>query len=251
VSTLSVIIITLNEELNIGRCLESVKWANEIIIVDSGSNDQTIDIAKSYGVKVFHQDWLGFGLQKKKALEYATCDWVLSLDADEVISDKLSKEIQQIISSKLKDSYHIKRISQLYGSWVKHGDWANDCPVRLILREHATFSNSMVHERFYSKDGPKKSKPLKNLIYHYSFPSVEMMLDKINSYTTSAASESKKSSLFKAVLKGQWSFFRSFVLRLGFLDGKTGFLLALAAKDGTFYKYLKFHINNKKLDKAN
>jgi glycosyltransferase involved in cell wall biosynthesis len=249
-ASVSVIIITFNEENNIKRCLDSVKWTDEIIIVDSGSSDRTIEISKSYGAKVYHQDWLGFGLQKGKALSYVTGEWVLSLDADEVMTSGLKIEIQKIINSRPEIiSYRIKRISQLYGSWIKHGDWKNDCPVRLIKSDQAVFSKNLVHESFGTIDNSKNGM-CNNIILHYSFPNAEMMLNKINSYTTAAVlNKPKNSSLFKAILKGQWSFFRSYILKLGFLDGKAGLMLAIAAKDGTFYKYLKMYLECRKKGK--
>ena len=159
-------------------------------------------------------------MQKAKALSYATCEWVLSLDADEVVTDALAAEIQMLIKQGSKNySYKIRRITQLYGHWIKYGDWRNDCPVRLIRRKYAQFSDNAVHESFYAT-GDNELMLCKGIIRHYAFPTAELMLNKINSYTTASVKNhkpTKKVSYLKVLFKAQWAFIRSYIFKLGFL----------------------------------
>lgn len=238
---LSVILITKNEEKNVTRCLESVKWADEIIVLDSGSTDQTIAICQQYTPHVFQTDWPGFGKQKNRALAKATGEWVLSLDADEFLSSPLIQKIQDIIKSPLAaDAYKIKRITQFCGKYLYYGDWQSDFPIRLFKREKAIFKDVSVHESLLVEGTVAK---ITEVMWHHSFLSLEAILQKMNIYSTLSAEnlyhQGRKSSITKAVLKGLWTFVRGYFLRLGFLDGKYGFLLALINAEGCFYKYLK------------
>lgn len=239
-NTLGVVIITKNEEKNIGRCLESVKWANEIIVVDSGSTDKTIDIAKSYQARIYNQPWLGFGLQKNKAINYCTSDWVLSLDADEEVSAVLRESIQQAIKDNSHNLYQFKRLSQFCGRWIQHGDWGRDIITRLFKRGVAYFSEDIVHEKLIFKE---KAKIISGMLYHYSQPHIAVSLKKMNEYSNNTASvlfaKGRKASLLKASLHKHWTFFRSFVMRCGFLDGGRGYLIAKLSAYGAYFKYIK------------
>ncbi|WP_116963909.1 glycosyltransferase family 2 protein [Fastidiosibacter lacustris] len=239
-NTLGVVIITKNEEKNISRCLDSVKWANEIIVVDSGSTDKTIEIAKGYGAKVYHQEWLGFGLQKNKAISYATSRWLLALDADELVSDELKRSILQVIKNNQHEAYKFKRLSQFCGQWIKYGDWGRDIITRLFKRECAQYSSDIVHERLITQNKPQL---ISGTLLHYSQGSISDSLSKLNSYSDATSTlllqKGKSTSLFKASLHKHWTFVRSFILRLGFLDGSRGYLIAKLSAYGSYFKYVK------------
>lgn len=241
---ISVIIITKNEENDIRRCLESVKDFAEIIVVDSGSTDKTVDICKEYTDKVFYNAWPGFGKQKNHALSHATKKWVLSLDADEWLTSDLKDEILNTVSNTdSKDSFYIPRKSYYCGKLIRFGHWRGDKVLRLFRNGMGQFTNSLVHERLVVKGNIKT---LKNYILHNSFVSHEDVLGKMDSYSSLMAKQKfdsgKSSNIFSAVVKGLWAFINSYVLRLGFLDGKEGFLLAFSFAEGTFYKYVKLSL---------
>jgi glycosyltransferase involved in cell wall biosynthesis len=244
-STLSVIIITKNEEANIHRCLESVKWANEIVVLDSGSTDNTLNICREYTDKVFQTDWPGFGPQKNRALEKATQDWVLSIDADEVLSTELIEEIKSLLvqpSSTLK-AYRIRRISSFCGKWIRFGEWRKDQPLRLFKRISACFDNALVHESIQFINPNTKIGLLKNFMWHYTYQNLSQIIQKIDLYSSYSAEmkfkKGQKSNLLIALLRSSWSFFKGYVLKLGFLDGREGFLLAVSNAMGVFYRYAK------------
>jgi glycosyltransferase involved in cell wall biosynthesis len=240
--TLSTIIIVKNEAQKIEACLQSIQWANEIIVLDSGSTDETVALCKKYTDHVFITDWPGFGVQKNRALEKARGDWVLSLDADEQLSEALRDEIQRCLhANPSHTAYAIRRLSSYLGKTLPHGDWQNDWCVRLFKRGQAHFSADSVHEKLQVSSGTigRLTQPL----IHQTFTSVEQILAKINDYSTlSAADKYKKgqrASLLKAIGHGLWTFFRGYVLKRGFLDGREGFMLAVSNAEGTYYRYLK------------
>lgn len=239
-SELSVIIITKNEANNIRRCLESVKWANEIIVVDSGSTDDTVDICREYTAKVSQTTWHGYGPQKNIALAQATRAWVLSLDADEEMSIALRDKIQQILQGDQGyDAYTVKRPLVFLGQIIKHACGAGN-DIRLFKREQACFTDAMVHETVVV-DGSvgKLSQP----ILHYSFTNVAVVIEKMNKYTTLVAQQraaaGRKGSLFKAVTHALWMFIRVYLLKGGFLDGRAGFILSVGFAEGAYYRYVK------------
>lgn len=246
---LSVILITKNEEANIKDCLESVSFANEIIVVDSQSSDQTVKIAQSFGAKVENtSDWPGFGPQKNRALNLATQDWVLSIDADERVTPELKNEILAVInSSSSSDCYAIPRLSWYCGRFMKHSGWYPDYVERLFKRGSAKFSDHLVHERLLPNGQVKK---LNHHFLHYSFKNFSQVLQKIDSYSTASANQAfqqgKKSSVSKAIGHGLWAFFRTYFLRLGFLDGQQGLALAISNAEGTYYRYIKIWLLNQK-----
>lgn len=245
--SLSVIIITKNEESMIRDCLDSVRWADEIIVLDSGSTDKTVSICKEYTDQVFETDWPGFGPQKNRALERATLDWVLSIDADERISEELQAEIREAIQSPGEYSaFSMPRLSNYCGRYMKHSGWWPDRIVRVFRREMSSFSNDLVHERVIAKGNiGKLSQPL----IHESLRNLEQVLDTINSYSTASAKmlaeKNRQSGLTKAVSHGIWSFIRTYFLRAGFLDGRKGFMLAVSNAEGTYYRYLKLMLLQK------
>lgn len=241
----SVIIITKNEAANIEDCLKSVAWADEIIVVDSGSTDKTVELSRLYTDKVIVTDWPGYGAQKQRALEMATGDWVLSIDADERVTPELQQEILTTLPNSAYDAFEIPFLSEYCGKVIRFGDWWNDRQVVLFKRDCARFSASLVHERV---DIQGRIGKLKRPIYHLAFKDLQMVLRKMNDYSSWSAqqkqSNGKKGSLCKALSHGIWAFIRGYVLRLGFLDGKEGFLLAISNAEGTYYRYLKLSYLN-------
>ncbi|MCF6776606.1 glycosyltransferase family 2 protein [Thiotrichales bacterium 19X7-9] len=238
---LSVIIIVKNEQKNIRRALESVSWADEIIVVDSGSSDQTLSITKEYTSNIYHQDWLGYGKQKQFALSKATKKWVLSLDADEEVPATLAKEIQSICLSDTQiDAYKITRKSFFGLKMIRYGDWKDDAPIRLLKRVKGYFSDELVHESIIVDGQVEK---LKAFLFHYTYNTIADAIAKANEYSSLSAQKlykkGKKSSLILAVIKGAWSFIRSYIIKRGFLDGKYGFILAGSIALGTYLKYVK------------
>lgn len=247
-ASLSVILITKNEAANIRACIGSVAWADEIIVVDSGSTDGTVAICKELGAQVHEHDWPGFGVQKNRALGYVTKDWVLSLDADERVTPELRAEIEAILKAgQPQDSYLVPRLSNYCGRFMYHSGWYPDLLPRLFRRGKARFSDDLVHERLIVEG---KSGKLKGLLLHYAFDGMEEVLHKVNRYSTAGAAMLHKrgrgASLTGAVVRGLWSFFRTYFLRGGILDGREGFMLAVSNAEGTYYRYLKLMLLNRK-----
>ena len=245
--SLSVIVITKNEAHAIGKCLESVSWADEIIVVDSGSTDGTVKIGESFGAKVHVTDWPGFGPQKNRALDLATGEWVLSLDADEIVSPELKAEILETLSKGDADAYSLPRSSSYCGRFMRHGGWWPDRVIRLFRRGRARFSEDLVHERLIV-DG--RTAELVSPLTHIAFSDLEEVLQKVDRYSTAGAvmmaKKGKKASLRAAILHGFWSFFRTYFLKAGFLDGAEGFMLAVSNAEGAYYRYLKLMLLGRK-----
>lgn len=243
---LSVIIITKNEAQHISRCLDSVKWADEIIVLDSGSDDNTVELCKTYTDKVFSTDWPGFGIQKQRALDKASGNWVLSIDADEQVSAVLRAEIELAMQNNQYDGFEIPRLSSYCGRNMKHGGWWPDYVLRLFKREAGKFSPELVHERVeVSGKIAKLTQPL----LHEAFINPEEVLHKINSYSSLGARKlyeaGKNTSLSEAIFKGFWTFFRTYVLKASCLDGRQGLMLAVSNAEGAYYKYVKLlELNN-------
>ncbi len=247
--TLSVIVITKNEEDNIGRCLQSVQWADELIVVDSGSTDQTVAIAKSYGARVYHQDWLGFGAQKNKALEKATSDWVLSLDADEFLLEKDGNALQQWLSKPHQASaVSLLRIGYFRGKKIRYSYGPKERHVRLFRRGSATFDNAIIHERLITEG---QIQAVNLCIQHETIQSISEVLAKMQTYTTLGAKKrhesGKKATLGTLILKPLIGFFKVYCIRRGFLDGKYGFIIACCHSHSIFYRQLKLLERQKKL----
>jgi glycosyltransferase involved in cell wall biosynthesis len=239
---LSVIIITKNEAANIGACLDSVKFANEWIIVDSGSTDGTQDIARAFGATVIETaDWPGFGPQKNRALDAATGDWILSLDADERIPDELRDEILAAMRDGAHDSWHLPRLSSFCGHFIRHAGWYPDYIVRLFKKGAGRFSEALVHESVNVTQG--SSGKLKTPIIHYSYPDDDAYLRKLVQYSTLGAQQAyaagKRSGLGGAILHAFSAFLRSFVFKRGFLDGRAGLMVAISTMESTYHKYFK------------
>jgi glycosyltransferase involved in cell wall biosynthesis len=244
--TLSVAIITKNEEANLPRTLQSVRWADEIIIIDSGSTDRTAEIARSFGAKFVQKDWHGFGKQKNLAIEHCASDWVLSLDADEVVSEALAKEIKALLNTTPEvEAYFVPRQNLFLGRWIKHGGYYPDPKLRLFRKGAAWFEERAVHETMqYS--GPTRT--LRGSLIHHAYPTLENYIEHMNRYSTLGAeqalaknkiSRSWPAFLWNVVLNPAATFLYNYFFRLGFLDGREGLLLNLYHSAYVSWKYAK------------
>lgn len=247
-TTLSVIIVTKNESQNIAACIGSVSFASEILVLDSGSTDDTVDLAKAAGATVHSTDWPGYGLQQSRGIRLATGDWVLSLDADERVSTELANELMGAISHPRADGYRLPRSSSFCGQFIRAGGWVPDYTLRLVRRDAAGFTDHFLHAHMTVKG---KHANLVNPIIHYSYRNIDDVLDKLNRYSRGSAvdllNQGVTSGLSKAMLKGFWAFIRSYFLRRGFLDGQAGLILAIFNAETTYYKYLRLHLARNKL----
>lgn len=238
---LTVTIIAKNEAHNIRRCLESVKWADELIVLDSGSTDNTVAIAREFTDKVFSTDWQGYGVQKQRALEHATNDWVLNLDADEFVDARLQNEIKRVILAEIADAYKIPVQMYFYGKPLRFSS-SPKRHARLYRRKGACFSSDIVHEKIILPDGARVGK-LTTPIMHHSFLDVSHALYKINRYSSYSAKirikDKKRISIGKTMASSSWMFFRCYVLQRGFMDGVPGFLFAVLNAQGSFYRGIK------------
>ncbi|MFT3825966.1 MAG: glycosyltransferase family 2 protein [Chitinophagaceae bacterium] len=240
---ITAVVITYNEARNIQRCIASLKAvADEIIIVDSCSTDDTVEICKKEGVTVIQQEWIGFGPQKNLGNNMAAYDYILSLDADEELDDKLIQSILIAKKQGLKGAYMIHRLNYYYGKFIHHGDEYPDKKIRLFNHKETSWNNELVHETLnLAPDTPVTVLPGKLL--HYTYYRIAEHINKANKYTTLAADNMYKNgrrpSVFKIVVNPFFAFFRSYFLKLGFLDGVHGFILAVQNAHGTFLKYIK------------
>ncbi len=237
---LSTIIITKNESQHIARCIRSIAWADEIIVLDSGSTDDTVSICKQFTPHVYETDWPGFGPQKQRALDKATGDWVLSIDADEQISEELKIEIQHAIQQDHIQGYNIPRLSSYCGRQMKHGGWWPDHVLRLFQRQAGQFTDDLVHERVIVNG---KLDTLTNPILHEAFVNPEEVLHKVNTYSSLGAkkpfNKGKTTTLPMVIAKSFWTFFKTYFLKASCIDGSQGLMLAISNAEGTYYKYLK------------
>jgi glycosyltransferase involved in cell wall biosynthesis len=244
---LSLIVITNNNQAVVGRCLESARWADESVVVDSGSTDATPEICREHGAQ-FHRtpDWPGHGPQKNRALDRAHGEWVLSLDSDEWVTPDLQTEIQRTLADPgTHVAFAIPRRSSFCGRYMKHSGWWPDYVVRLFRRDAARFSEDHTHDRLMVQGTIGR---LRQPLMHEAIVDLDQMLVKMNMYSTSSARMLQKSgrraSLFTALLHGTWAFFRTYFLRAGFLDGREGFMLAVANAEGSYYRYLKLMLSD-------
>ncbi len=238
--SLSVILITKNEAANIRDCLQSVAWADEVIVVDAGSTDATQAIARQMGAQVYIHDWPGFGPQKNRALGYASKEWVFSIDADERVTPELRAEIEQMMRYGKTDGYYCPRLSQFCGKFVRHCGWYPDYVLRLFKRGVGRFSDSLVHESVLLTGTTAK---LSHPLLHYSYLTQADVERKVEHYSTAAAQQmlqaGKRSGWLGAALSAGWAFVRTYIVRLGVLDGSAGWDIACMNARTTYLKYRK------------
>ena len=250
-ATLSVTLIVKNEEKNLAECLETVKWADEIVVLDAGSEDKTIEIAKMYTDKVYiNADWQGYGIQRQRLQGFASCDWILMLDADERLTAELISEIKNVL--KRDDSntvYALPRLSWCFGEFIRHSGWYPDYVTRLYAKDKAQYSGQLVHEKL-EYDSNLNLVKLKGDLLHYTYRDLEHYLVKSAGYASAWAEQRKRkgktSSLSQGFLHGIACFLKMYVFRLGFLDGKQGLLLAMLSGHSTFVKYADLWVRQQK-----
>jgi len=237
---LSAVIIVKNEASNIAECLDSLAFCDERIVVDSGSGDDTLLIARQKGARVAFHEWSGFGPQKNYALSLAKGEWVLSIDADERVTPELAAEIHGAIKTDEADGFELSRMSSFCGRMIRHSGWSPDRVLRLFRRRKGRFSDDPVHERVLC-DG--KVGRLRAPLLHYPVARLEDAIRRMDSYSTisaeTIAASRRRVSIMTGVAHGTFAFLRAYVLRLGFLDGAAGFMLAVAVAEGSYYRYMK------------
>jgi glycosyltransferase involved in cell wall biosynthesis len=244
--TLSVAIITKNEESNLERTLKSVRWADEIVILDCGSTDRTAEIARSFGAKFFVQAWQGFGAQKNLAIGKCTSDWVLALDADEEVSGELAAEIRQLLAgTPAFEAYLLPRWNYFLGRWIQHGGYYPDPKLRLFRRGGFQFEERAVHETIQAK-GPVGR--MRGELIHHAYPTLDGYIEHMNRYSALGAGlalERGKTSrgwtafLWRVIAVPVATFKYNYFFRLGFLDGREGLLLHLYHSAYVSWKYAK------------
>jgi glycosyltransferase involved in cell wall biosynthesis len=238
---LSAIVIAKNEEKNIGACLDSLKFCDERIVVDGGSEDATAAIAEKKGARVVvSPEWKGFGPQKNYALSLAKGDWVFSIDADERVSQELAALMRSVIAEGLYDAYEMPRLSTFCGKPMRHSGWYPDYVLRLFRRGKARFSDDLVHEKVICEGEVSR---LREPLIHHPVDRLEDSLSRMDRYSTARAQmivdSGRRVSFMTGIVRGLWTFLQTYFIRLGFLDGREGFLLAVANAEGTYYRYMK------------
>ena len=249
---LSICIICKNEENKIADCLASVNWADEIVIVDSGSTDNTLEIAKQFTDKIFvEKNWQGFGAQRRRAEDYASNDWIFAIDCDEVVTEKLKKEILKYINkASNRDVLYANRLTNFCGQFIYHSGWYPDKIARIYNKASYRYNEALVHEALDCKGCNKVY--LKGDLLHYQYDDIYQYINKRNRYASLGADDKcrqgKKSGMLKATSSSIFAFIRHYFLRLGFLDGRLGFTIAVIQMQYTFNKYLftYFHQNKNK-----
>jgi glycosyltransferase involved in cell wall biosynthesis len=237
----SVTIITLNEEKNLRDCLQSVRWADEVVIVDSGSTDGTLRIAEEFGCKVIHNPWPGMREQKNIATAAAAGPWILNLDADERLSEELQAEVQSHLADPKFDGYSVPRKNIFLGKWMRHGGWYPDETLRLFRKGQGNFGGINPHSNVELPAGAKVT-TLKHPLVHYTYFTLSQYVGKQYSYADAAARELFDSGKLRSVsplriwVKTFWKFIETYLIKRGFLDGTHGLIAALGA---TFGAYLK------------
>jgi len=239
--SLTAIILTFNNERLLPACLESVQWADEIIIYDSGSTDNTHTIAGQYNATVIiDNEWSGFGVQRQKAQQQATSDWLLWVDSDEVVSVALRQSIEcALVAPEAQNVYSINRLSDFFGKPIRHSGWYPDRIVRLHSREHYRYNDAIVHEKI---DCPTASVlPLAGDLLHYTTDSFLGYMSKslryANDWAQASYAKGRRVSVLGITMRTLFAFVRKFIIKKGFLDGRHGFLLAMQSSHYTFNKY--------------
>lgn len=233
INKLSVVIITKNEERFIADAITSSLFANEVLILDSGSTDKTCEIAKELGAKVYQQKWLGFGAQKNAAVALSSNEWVFVLDSDERITQELQHEILKVLENPKSEGYFVARLNKFWGKDIKTCGLYPDFSLRLFKKDAGAFNEVAVHESVQLQSKPSH---LKNHMIHLAYDSIEEFVQKQNRYSSL---NHKKRNICKAIFNPYWTFFKLFIIKKGFLDGWDGFLISKLYAQYTFWKYIK------------
>ncbi|MBF0139972.1 MAG: glycosyltransferase family 2 protein [Magnetococcales bacterium] len=243
---LSIVLITKNAGHLLAPCLESVDFADEVVLVDSGSEDNTLEIAWKYNARTIHQPWLGFGPQKQFAVERAKHDWVLCLDADERVSSELKISILEILKTTPCKAYEFPRRNRFLGRWLKHGEGYPDYNLRLFHRDHARWSSDPIHEKVITRE------PVGRLVgdlLHESEQTIADYLNKQNIYTSLQAealyASGRVASPWRMVSSPVLRFIKFYLLRLGFLDGVPGLIHIAIGSCNSFFKYAKLYAKHR------
>jgi glycosyltransferase involved in cell wall biosynthesis len=240
---ISATLITCNEERNIAEALQSVSWADEIVVIDSGSSDGTLEICRRFTDKIAHRNWTGYVDQKNYAVEKARNEWILSLDADERISHELQIEIQDLARRGFdRPGYRMPRLTYFMGRWIKHGDWYPDYQLRLFDRKRGKWTGGLVHESVKTNGDPGL---LRGEIHHYTYRSLSDYLQRLEKYSTLAALDyqqrGKVTTPFNLLGNPIAAFLKAYVLKRGFLDGVPGLAAAFMGAVSVFFKYAKLY----------
>ena len=236
---ISVAIITKNEESRLPDCLKSISFADDIVVVDSGSSDNTIKTAREFGCRVFIEEWKGYGPQKNSAVEKCMHKWVLLIDADERITVETKEAIQKVLERPAADAYSFKRKNYLHGRWLKHSGYWPDRQIRLVNRTKGLFQ-SVIHEKWVTEG---RLIDLNTCIEHYAFSNYSDMLETLNEYSTVIARElfasGRRANPLSPLCHGIGMFLKIYLIKMGFLDGMDGLVTALLKAGGAFFKYAK------------
>lgn len=237
---ISLTVITLNAESHIARCIKSVPFASDVVVLDSGSTDRTREIAESLGARVFNEEWRGFGAQKQRATQLAKCDWVLNLDADEALSDESIQELKNLLAQKpTVEALQFPRLSFHMGRWIRHGGWYPDWQVRLFDRRRAGWTSASLHEKVEFKTSHRVQKP----ILHWVFRDLSDQVVTNDRYSTLGAKQlqekGRKFRVFHLMTKPLVKFSETYIWKGGFLDGLPGFIIAVGAAYSVFLRWSK------------
>jgi glycosyltransferase involved in cell wall biosynthesis len=240
---ISATVITYNEEQNIAGALQSLSWADEIVVVDSGSSDATLEICREYTDRIFRRNWTGYVDQKNFAIDQARHDWIFSLDADERSSQELRAEIKNLARKGFAScGYKIPRVAFFLGRWIRHGDWYPDYQLRLFDRRHGRWQGGRVHESVKINERPGF---LKGEIHHFTYRSLSDYLRRLETYSNLAAFDyhqaGKSAAPFKLLANPLAAFIKAYLLKRGFLDGTAGFAVAVMGAVSVFFKYAKLY----------
>lgn len=237
---ISVAIITLNAAQDLDRCLASVSFADQVVVLDQDSNDHTAEVCARHGAELHQTKWLGFGPTKNRAVDLCRNSWVLSVDTDEVVTPELRQAIEKLPDEPSAAAFEVNRLSRFLGHWIRHCGWHPEYVVRLFDRRRAEFDDLPVHEAVQVRGEVAR---LPGLLLHHTYQSMEQYIEKLNRYTTLAAeklhADGHRASLPKAVLRSQAAFWRMWLLQGGVLDGWPGFVLCLSSSFYVLSKYTK------------
>lgn len=237
---LSLVVITLNAEKHLSRCLKSVPFAADVVVLDSGSTDRTVEIARGHGARVFLEEWRGFGPQKQRATDLAAHEWVLNLDADEALSRESQSEILELLHGQpVDDAYALPRLSRHLGRWIRHGGWYPDYQVRLYDRARARWTPVQLHEKVEAERIGRLRQPL----LHWVFHDLTHQVQTNNRYSSLGADDlamvGRRFSLLHLIVKPKIKFLETYFWKRGFLDGLPGFIIAVGAAYSVFLKWAK------------